>query len=174
MIPFWAITRHADVEAISRDPKRWLIAPRLAVFPEEQYETANPPFHHLLHMDPPEHGKYRSLMALRFTPRILESKREAIGRIVDDVLARIAGKPEVDFVESVSAIVPLAVIAEMIGLPREDWGLMFDLSNAIIAGADPDFQQGASTRETTERAAQQAFDYFRRLTDARRREPRED
>jgi cholest-4-en-3-one 26-monooxygenase len=174
MRPFWAITRYADVSAISREPKRWKIAPRIAVFPEEQIDIERPPFRHLLNMDPPEHGKYRNLLSLRFTPKTLEPKRAAVGQIVDDALARLATRREADFVEDFAATIPLAVIADMIGLPREDWKLMFDLSNAIIASEDPDFQHGATTRETNERAVQASFAYFRELVEARRVAPRED
>ena len=57
MLPFWAVTRYADVGAVLRDHRRWVIAPRIAVFPEEQFATGEPPFRHLLNMDPPDHGK---------------------------------------------------------------------------------------------------------------------
>ena len=174
MLPFWAITKYEDVEAISRDPKRYQIAPRLAVFPEEQFETEDFPFRHLLNMDPPEHGKYRGLLSLRFTPRALEPKRAALGKIVDEVLDRAAQQEEVDFVEAVSAIVPLAAIAEMLGIPREDWNDMFRLSNMVLGSADPEFQQGATTKETSERAVKEMFDYFRRLSEERRRNPKDD
>src|SRR4030095_6320942 len=152
MKPFWAVTRYADVSAISRDAKRWKIAPRIAVFPEVQFNTENPAFRHLLSMDPPEHGKYRNLLSLRFTPKTLEPKREVVGRIVDEALARLAARREADFVEDFAATIPLAVIAEMIGLPRQDWRLMFGLSNAIIASEDTEVQKGADTRRTSQRA----------------------
>jgi cholest-4-en-3-one 26-monooxygenase len=174
MKPFWAVTRYADVSAISRDAKRWKIAPRIAVFPEVQFNTENPAFRHLLNMDPPEHGKYRNLLSLRFTPKTLEPKREVVGRIVDEALARLAARREADFVEDFAATIPLAVIAEMIGLPRQDWRLMFDLSNAIIASEDPEFQKGATTRETIDRAVKTSFDYFRRMVEERRHAPRDD
>ncbi len=174
MLPFWAITRYADCGAILRDHKRFIIAPRIAVFPEEQFRTEAPPFRHLLNMDPPDHGKYRNLLSQNFTPRVLEAKRAAVGRIVDDTLARIPPEGEVDFVKTVAAIVPLAVIAEMLGLPREDWEHMFQLSNTLLGSADPEYQQGATTNQTAQRAAQDFFAYFRQISEQRRRAPRED
>ncbi len=174
MEPFWAVTRYADLSAISRDPKRWKINPRMAVFPEAQISADNPPFRHLLNMDPPEHGKYRNLLSLRFTPRTLAPKREAVGRIVDEALDHLAERREADFVEDFAATIPLAVIAEMIGLPRADWKLMFDLSNAIIASEDPEFQKGSTTHETIDRAVQTSFAYFRAMVEERRRVPRDD
>ena len=171
--PFWAITKHCDLEAISRDPKRFQIAPRLAVFSEDRFREQRPT-HDLLGMDPPEHGKYRGLMAPRFTPKALERKREAVGRIVDDLLDAMVGREEWDFVESLAAIVPLAVINEMLGIPREHWKRMFELSNTLLGAADPEYQQGATTLETSDRARTEFFDYFQRLVEDRRRSPQDD
>src|SRR5207249_1472225 len=83
-------------------------------------------------------------------------------------------RAELDFVEAMAAIVPLAVIAEMLGIPREDWQYMFRLSNTLLGAADPEYQHGATIAETAERARQEFRDYFRELSSARRREPRED
>ncbi len=174
MLPFWAITKYEDCGAILRDYKRFQIAPRLAVFPEAQFKTDEFPFRHLLNMDPPEHGKYRTLLSHQFTPRRLESKRPAVRRIVDDLLDALVDRPEFDFVESVAAILPLAVIAEMLGLPREDWDHLFHLSNALLGASDPRYQEGTSTEETARRATQEMFDYFRAISEARRRSPRDD
>jgi len=92
MLPFWAITRYEDCGAILRDHRRFVIAPRLGVFPEEQAPTDAPPFRHLLNMDPPEHGRYRNLLSQQFTPKALERKRAAVGGIVDETLARVADR----------------------------------------------------------------------------------
>jgi cytochrome P450 len=174
MRPFWAVTRYDDCGTVLRDHRRFVIAPRMAVFPEEQAPVDAPPFHHLLNMDPPQHGRYRNLLSQRFTPKALEPKRAAVGGIVDETLARAAERSEVDFVEAVSAIVPLAVIAEMLGIPREDWQHVFHLSNTLLGAADPEYQQGASLKETADRARHEFLDYFGRLSNARRREPRDD
>src|SRR5262249_3805552 len=174
MRPFWAITRYAAVSAISREPKRWKIAPRIAVFPDVHIDAERPPFRHLLNMDPPEHGKYRNLLSLRFTPKTLAPKREAVARIVGEALDRLAERREADFVEDFAAIIPLAVIAEMIGLAGARWEPMFDLANAIIASEDPEFQKGSTTHETINRAVQTSFDYFRAMVEERRRAPRDD
>jgi cytochrome P450 len=171
--PFWAITKHADLETIARDPKRFRIEPRLAVFSEDRFREKRPT-RDLLSMDPPEHGKYRGLMASRFTPKALERKRDAVGKIVDDLLDEMVDRRELDFVESLAAVVPLAVINEMLGIPRPDWKRMFELSNTLLGAADPEYQQGASTLETSDRARIEFFEYFQRLVEDRRRSPRDD
>src|SRR3989454_7266960 len=113
MLPFWAITRYEDCGAILRDHRRFVIAPRLGGFPREHGPTHAPPFRHLLDMDPPRHGRYRNLLSQQFTPKALQRKRAAVGGIVDETLARVADRAQVDFVEGLAAIIPLAGIAEM-------------------------------------------------------------
>ena len=174
MLPFWAVTRYDDVVRISREPERFQNAPRLAVFPEEQFETGNLPVRHLLNMDPPEHREYRHLLSSRFTPRALEPKRPAVERLVDGILDAVAARDEIDFVTDVAAVMPIAVIAEMLGLPEEDREAFFRWTNETIGATDPEYQEGASVSETTERAIRAQRAYFARMVEERRRRPTDD
>src|SRR5262245_29421162 len=70
--PFWAITRHADVIWLSKQPRRFLNAPRLAVLPGAGGSQDGPQIaRQLLNMDPPEHGQFRKLASGWFTPRAI-------------------------------------------------------------------------------------------------------
>jgi cytochrome P450 len=179
--PFWAITRHADIVAVSRRPRLFTNGPRLAVFPE--FEGGGEPegddgfANHLLNMDPPQHADYRKVASHRFTPRALrrlEPEIEQIARETFDALAEGGEEREVDFVEQVSARIPLAVLAEMLGVPREDWKLMFRWTNEIAGAADPEYQQGTSAEETGDRGRNQLFEYFAKMAVARRAQPTDD
>ncbi|HEY6393823.1 MAG TPA: hypothetical protein VIX12_00325, partial [Candidatus Binataceae bacterium] len=182
--PFWAITKHADIITISRQPDLFLNDPRLLVFPVEGEGQAEetPPFRHLLDMDPPEHFNYRSIISRRFTPRAvrkLEPLIDAIAkRVIDDVtshvLEPVEKKGECDFVIDISSKVPLAVIAELLGVPREDWEKLFQWTNETIGGSDPEFQRGTSTQETLDRARLALFQYFSEIVAKRQKEPKDD
>jgi len=174
MLPFWAIVRHDDIVRISRDPEHFQNAPRLAVFPEEQFATDNFPVRHLLNMDPPEHRHYRHLLSGHFTPRTVEAKRAAVERLVDEILDGVAGRTEIDFVTDVAAVMPIAVIAEMLGLPAEDRPLFFRWTNETLGATDPEYQDGATVSATTARAVQGQKDYFARMIEIRRRQPTDD
>ncbi len=174
MLPFWAITRHEDIVRISRDPERFRNAPRLAVFPEEQFETENFPVRHLLNMDPPEHRDYRRVLSGHFTPRVLECKRTTVERLVDEILDGVRGRDEIDFVTDVAAVMPIAVIAEMLGLPHEDRPLFFRWTNETLGATDPEYQEGESVHATTERAIRAQQQYFARMVERRRRTPTDD
>ena len=186
--PFWAITRHADIVALSRQPRLWQNAPRLAVFPglekevEERMAEAGgqpqqPDVRHLLNMDTPDHGRFRKLASSHFTPRALEAKRKAIeeiSRAILDDFARGGEWSEADFVEAVSVKLPLAVLLDMLGVPADDWKLMMQWTNETIGATDPEYQQGQSALETAERSRMQLFGYFMRMVDERRKKPTAD
>jgi len=177
-VPFWAITRHADIVEISKQPRRFLNAPRLAVFPPFAPPTEDERIaHHLLNMDPPVHGAYRKLASGHFTPRAVERlarQVDAIARDIVDEAAHGGEEVEGDFVELISARLPLAVLADLLGVPREDWRLMFRWTNEIIGSADPEYQQGGSSMQTAGRARLALFEYFWKMTEERRVRPRED
>jgi cytochrome P450 len=176
--PFWAITKHEDIVKISRQSNENLNGPRLAVFPE-----FSPPaedereIRHLLVMDAPDHPIYRKLTSAHFTPRSVRQLEASIEQITRENLDRIANggsHSEIDFVTEVSAPVPLAVLADLLGVPREEWKLMFAWTNAIIGSADPEYQQAAGEQSTAEQARMQLFEYFWQMAEERRKQPRDD
>jgi len=174
--PFWAITRHADIVNLSRQPKILQNAPRLAVFPEGT-PPAEPIARHLLNMDPPDHAEYRKLTSQHFTPRAIRRLEPEIERITRDQLDQAAREAvdTIDFVEKVSAPVPLAVLADLLGVPREDWRLMFRWTNEIVGSGDPEYQTpGGDSRETADQARRSLFEYFAGMAEERRKSPRED
>ncbi len=177
--PFWAVTKHEDIVALSRQPRVLWNAPRLAVFPDEESAAAGeqePP--HLLSMDPPVHGQYRKLISAQFTPRAVRRKYDEIDRIAKELLDEITTDGEMgetDFVLSVSSVLPLAVIADMLGVPRSDWKLMFQWTNEMIGSNDPEYRRkGETPEETSERARLAMVEYFSAMAEDRRKHPRED
>ncbi|MCH7601006.1 MAG: cytochrome P450 [Myxococcales bacterium] len=177
-IPFWAITKHEDIVKISRQSHENINAPRLAVFPEFSPPTEEErEIRHLLLMDAPDHPIYRKITSSHFTPRSvrrLEASIEEITRETIDRIANAGEHSEFDFVTSVSAPVPLAVLADLLGVPREDWKLMFAWTNAIVGSSDPEYQDTGDTRHTADRARVQLFEYFWNMAEERRKQPRED
>jgi cholest-4-en-3-one 26-monooxygenase len=177
-VPFWAITKHEDIIKLSRQPGTNLNAPRLAVFPqfappEEDERIAR----HLLVMDAPDHPAYRKLAAPHFTPRAIRRLARSIERITREILDGVAngGEPtEIDFVTAVSAPLPLAVLAELLGVPRQDWELMFRWTNAVVGAQDPEYQQGLSAGNSTDGARKALFEYFWQMAEERRKKPRND
>ncbi len=175
--PFWAITKHADIVQIAKQPKLFSNRPRLVILADEQGDYAQeeePPFRHLLTMDPPQHGEYRSIMSRHFTPRAVRELEPKIERITREVFDSVMDRSECDFVLDISSRIPLAVIAELLGCPRQDWDTLFRWSNEIIGAGDPEFHAGATPRETSERARLELFQYFGGMMAERQKHPTND
>jgi cholest-4-en-3-one 26-monooxygenase len=173
--PFWAITKHADVQQVATQPLRFSSAQGIVL------RRPNAPEMHsdvLVVLDPPRHGPLRRVASPRFTPRAMRARREDIERIaaelVDDMVA--AGPTgEVDFVERVAAPFPLAVIAWTLGVPRDDIPLLHRWTNEVIGKNDPEYRrEGESPGQTIKRARGELHAYFGALVEERRREPQDD
>ncbi len=82
---------------------------------------------------------------------------------------------EIDFVERVSSVLPLAVIADMLGVPRSDWKMMFQWTNEMIGASDPEYRrEGETPDDTSERARLAALEYFSTMAEERLKSPRND
>ncbi len=131
---FWAVTKRADIVWISKQPERFLNAPRLAVFVEGGTPPEDRDVRQLLNMDPPEHAAYRNVASSWFTPRAIQRRRPEVERITRELLDEMLAKPEADFVGDFAAPLTISVLADMLGVPRSDWQLLFEWTNKF-AGA---------------------------------------
>jgi cholest-4-en-3-one 26-monooxygenase len=176
--PFWAITKYDDIVQISRQPDLFPSSVRNIISPERDRPEDRLPLKMILNMDPPEHGAYRRLVSKRFTPRALRLRAEDIEHIAQDVVDSL-GEPgaegECDFVDRVAAPVPIAVIAWILGVPREDWRRLFDWTNQSIGAGDPEYRrEGETPADTGRRAQQELFLYFHQLLQQKRERPGDD
>jgi cholest-4-en-3-one 26-monooxygenase len=177
--PFWAVTKHADIVWISKQPERFLNGPRMAAIPEMNAPGSQEAvLRHLLNMDPPDHAVFRKIASHRFTPRGLERMRRDIDQITRDLLDAMMGdgaEQEGDFVERLSAPLPLQVLAELLGVPRAMWPTMFDWTNRVIGSADPEYQEaGDDAFRTAQKARLSLFSYFAEMANERRAKPTDD
>jgi cholest-4-en-3-one 26-monooxygenase len=148
---YWAVTKHADVSAVSKDSKNWSSAENGAIVrynPEIERADVELQRVILLNQDPPEHTGMRHIISRGFTPRAIgaleEVMTERATRIVKEAAARGSG----DFVEELASELPLQAIADLLGVPFEDRKKLFHWSNSMLASEDPDFQgdpQAAAT-----------------------------
>ena len=174
---FFAITKHADVRQVSTSPD---------VFSSERMGTLrmDPPEpvlamvrNMMLNMDPPKHRRYRALINKAFTPRMVQGLHamvvQTVTRILDDVLPR----GECDFVEDVAAILPMEVICEMMGVPREDRRQIYEIGNKMVGFEDPELQPDGQPLDITTADAAAAFGemfvYATKLRELALREPKD-
>lgn len=173
--PFWAITKHADVLEISKQPLRFSSAQGITLRPAG---VVFPPSEMVVMLDPPRHGPVRRVANRRFTPRAVRGQRDDIERIAIEILDDAAStgmSGEFDFVERIAAPFPLAVIAWVLGVPSRDWALMFRWTNEVIGKDDPEYRRpGESPARTSKRARGELHAYFRDLIEQRRTDLRDD
>ena len=138
-VPYWVVTRIAEMDTVSKNPTLFSSAARSA-FPMEydQDMVDNIHCHTIINMDPPQHQKVRRVVRNAFTPKRVESYapkfREHAKRIVDAVVSKGA----CEFVEEVSAELPLIGILELLGVPLKDRKKFFEWTNTMIFADDPD------------------------------------
>ena len=168
---YYAITRHEDVSSISKDSKNWSTSENGAIirFPNEMpREMIEMQRVILINQDPPEHTQTRAIISRGFTPRSIAELEDTMvsrgAQIVQDAVARGTG----NFVEEVAAELPLQAIADLIGVPQEDRHKLFDWSNQMLAGEDPDY---AGNNDV---AAAEILGYAMMLAADRKANPRDD
>jgi cholest-4-en-3-one 26-monooxygenase len=171
---FWVMSKYADVQAIGRDPVTYSSdQDRGGVTPLEEPETGaeGPAGKILLAMDPPEHTRYRKLVNRGFTPRMVNALEPRIREMTTRILDRAIAKGACDFVMDVAAELPVEVIAELIGVPKEDRYKIFEWTNLMVGAEDPEYFFG---RNRIKQAHIEMFLYVQELSAQRRREPRDD
>ena len=173
--PFWAITKHADVVDIAKQPVRFSSAQGIAL---HRAGEVVPPTDLLVMLDPPRHGPMRRAANARFTPRGVRARRAELERIAQEIVTSAApagSSGELDFVERIAAPFPLAVIATFLGVPRDDWELLFRWTNEVIGKEDPEYRRpGETPGQTIKRARGEVHAYFSRLVEERRSDPQDD
>ena len=173
---FWNITKYDDVQQISRDPATFISGRGITMGTTP--ENAGPGVglgKMLIVTDPPRHVRLRRLVNKGFTPRAVALFEPHIRAITTAILDDIAARGSCDFVVDVAAQLPLAVICEMMGVPKSDWPLMFELTNKLLGSGDPEYRKdGESSYETAAGGHRQMFEYFSGQVAQRRRQWKDD
>ncbi len=118
-LDFWAISRHEDVLAAFKDPKRFSNSHGVSIDPAARGPGARAGTS-FLGMDPPEHTRFRSIVARTFTPRRVAALEPRIRELTVDALDRLVGSGGFDVIQDFAGILPMAVISEMLGVPEAD------------------------------------------------------
>jgi hypothetical protein len=166
---FWAVTSHALVSEVDRDQERFSSEAGGTSIPSMTEDSLAVFRQMMLNMDHPEHTRLRRILQPVFTPRSIGRLRESVEANAREILAGLHG--EVDLVTAVAAEMPLRVLADLLGMPRADRGLIFEWSNALLGADNPDAARHA--RDSMEALAAMMA-YGQAMAEARRAEPRDD
>lgn len=128
----------------------------------------------VLALDPPRHTRIRRLVSAAFTPRRVASLEPGIRALTREALALIEPGDVTDLIPTLAGPIPLRTIAQMLGVPREDWERFGVWSDAITAGTSGIFN--ADSPEAVEKMEQfvQFAMYFGNQLAERKSSPRDD
>lgn len=133
---FWAITRHADVHDVSRDNSVFVsgYGVNYAHFVPEPREVPGS----LLSCDPPIHTRYRRILWEAFTPTRIRALEPQIRARAVALLDAVEPGAVTELVSAVSVPYPLIVLADLMGLPADDWPEYCDWMDAAVRTNNPD------------------------------------
>jgi cytochrome P450 len=160
----WALLKHADISEVSRNPDAFCSG--RGVLPNDRSRQVSAD-HSILFMDPPEHLRHRRLVSPGFHPRRLPPLEQPMRALARRLFDDVDPSGTVDFLDRVAVPFPAMVIAELLGIPKEDWAMFRVWSDALIAAANE------FTDESLAKAAE-LYAYFRDILAARRKDPRDD
>ncbi|MEU5515209.1 cytochrome P450 [Streptomyces griseoaurantiacus] len=176
----WLVPHHADVSALLRD--RRLGRSYRHRFSHEEFGRTPPPLEHepfhtlndhgMLDLEPPDHTRIRRLVSKAFTPRTVERLRPYVHGLADELVSRLVAAGGGDLLTDLAEPLPVAVIAEMLGIPESDRAPLRPWS-ADICGMY-ELNPSEETARRAVRASVEFSDYLRELIAARRAHPGED
>ncbi|MFA9410160.1 MAG: cytochrome P450 [Deltaproteobacteria bacterium] len=140
----WAISRHADIVAMSSDTE---------TFTSGEGALANiPPDPSMIHQYPEQHGKQRRLVSSAFTPSRMRSLESNARDIAIDIIENVRPQGSCDAVTDLAKHLPLRLIGAMLGHPREDLEMIQSWTDAMV--------QGGSGPQYVDETTNDAFDNF--------------
>jgi cytochrome P450 len=166
-LDFWAVSRHEDVVAVSRDWRTYSSSSGVDI-DDTGGEFGDGNF---LEEDPPPHDLLRAVIRTEFVPKNLRAAQETFVRQeVERIVLDLKSRPAVDLARELAWELPVAVVSQVLGFPPEDrdelrlWEEAFALRVPTLDRLPP----------FALRAGEHLRGYFRRLIDERRGDPRDD
>jgi cytochrome P450 len=176
--PFLAVIGHDAVLDIERRPTEFTNEPIPILGSDEQLAMRTGgagEIRTLIHMDEPDHGKYRKLTNDWFKPasiRRLTDRLDELSRQAVDKLEELGG--EADFYRDIALAYPLQVILSILGLPEADYPRMIKLTQELFGAEDPDLRREVMSPEQMLEVVTDFYKYFTDLTADRQAHPTDD
>ena len=165
---FWAVTRHADVRFVGRNPEIYSSSPTIMI-PDSAGALEMTLGHQMfLTMDPPRHSTYRRVVSRRFTPRAVAALQARIEELACDIVDAVIERGTCDLVADIAGEMPSFVIAELMGIPLDDGRRLYQLTETIHA-APESVPEGAGMM-----AVMEMFNYAHSVAEEKRRTPGDD
>jgi cytochrome P450 len=160
----WNVFRYDDAQRILNDHVGFSSRPR----------GGGPGLPSIVGMDVPRHRQLRSLINQAFTPRTVEQLAPRIGEITQQLIDKVIDRGEMDLMQEFAYPLPIAIIAELLGIPVEEQATFRRWSETLITGPRTDEKRGRSYAAEREENLRDLNAYFLAKLEERRRQPRAD
>ena len=134
---FWSVTRYDDVLNVSRNSE--IFSSRLGIRLEDMDDEETEARRTLMEMDAPEHTQLRRLVSRPFSPKSVAEYEDSVREIAVEIIEKLRGQDEFDFVQAVSRELPMRMLGRLLGLPAEDLDWVVQRGDALIGNSDPEF-----------------------------------
>jgi cytochrome P450 len=175
--PFWAITKHADIVEVSKQPDIFLNGPGMTLVRNREGDAAaaaQQQIKTVINMDPPEHRAYRKVATPYFTPRALGQLDTLVAETARKLVDALGPEGECDFITEIASQHPLKIIARILGVPESDEPFILKLTNQLFGTEDPEFQRSEDRTEGMRQMFVDFWNYFTKVMENRRAGPRDD
>lgn len=165
----YVVSTYAEITALLHDPRvssderkrtrksNLQAAPQQQQDSQQNQEEINPPF---IFLDPPRHDILRHQVMDRFTPERVEGLRNQIRHGVHQLLDAQQGRGQIDIVDDFAYPLPVTVICELLGVPREDEGRFHEWADILAGVLDPGNTAGEEEIKHVQVAAKQIREYM--------------
>jgi cytochrome P450 len=182
----WLVARWDDAEEVFRAPRRYSsYGYQNAYFerlrPELRAEAATLELRGrtptLITCDPPQHTRLRRLLQTAFTPKAIEALRPRVEALVAELLETFSGRPRADLVAALAYPLPAMMIADILGVPRQDRDRFKQVSSNVVRfmnRTNPNSELSVEFARTADRSLADFRAYLRALIEAHRGRPRDD
>lgn len=165
---YYAVTRLDDLVEASRAPGLFSSGAGIMVY--DTLPEFREFFGSMIQMDDPRHARLRRIVSRGFTRRRIEALGGDVAAAAARIVDGIAETGECDAVADIAAALPLRIICDMLGIPESQYGFVFDRSNVVLAGQDPDYV-GEDRYGTLQRAATDLSELITDLARSRSEHP---
>lgn len=166
---FWAITKHDDVRTISRTPRTFSSFEKGVMLPDPDEMGLMAQRLMMLSMDPPQHDRFKLLVSRGFTPKNAPLLRPRIEELAREIVDSALAKGSCDFVSEIAGRLPSGLIAELMGMPREDGERLYDLTEIMHTNDD-----AVAPPHVKAAAIGEMLGYAQSVADRKRAEPGDD
>ena len=134
---FWSVTRHADILAANGAPDVFSSAQGIRI--EDQTHEEYLARRTFQETDPPEHRITRKMVNPAFSRPAMQKYESLVREMAAEVLDTALTHPEIDGVETIAKQLPMLMLGQILGLPRDDLDWLVEKGDALIGNSDPDF-----------------------------------